>query len=240
MTAPSYNLSPGRVVARKYQVVSQVGTAREGELYRIAECATGIERTGKFFYPQMNPNNRVATYYAKKLHRFRHCNILMQYRTQETVRLNGREVAVLVSDSLPGAFLTDFLAERPGRRMMTLEALHLLHALAKGVEPMHAVGEPHGHLTLDNVIVSRQGLGFSVKLVDLLPAAGKSAALIKADVYAMLKIFYEAIGGARYYASQPVAVKGLVLGLRKNAIEERFRDAGDLRIHLESMQWDHR
>ena len=52
-----------------------------------------------------------------------------------------------------------------GRRLSPFEALHLLHALVRGVEEIHAVGEYHGDLHSDNIIVRRRGLGFEVKVV---------------------------------------------------------------------------
>src|SRR3712207_1213915 len=124
-------LAPGRILGRKYESVGRVG-----RLLRIAERATGIERTARAF----GDGARLASRYAQRLHRLRHCEALMQYRTQETVALGGRPVTFLVSDSLDGVFLADYLATKPFKRMTQFEGLHFLRALAQGVEPMHRDG----------------------------------------------------------------------------------------------------
>src|SRR4030042_2142159 len=80
-----FDLAPGTIVAGKYEIVAQLGTGCEGEVYMLRECDTGIERAGKFFYPHRNPRNRVLNYYARKLHKLRHCPILIQHHTQETM-----------------------------------------------------------------------------------------------------------------------------------------------------------
>ncbi len=230
-----YNFTPGRVLARKYEVISQVAAGRAGELYMLNECATGIERSAKFFYPHVNPGNRVVNFYAKKLHRLRHCDILMHYRTQETISVDGRDVTFLVSDSMHGELLDVFLARQPGHRLSTFEGLHLLHALAAGVDKLHASGEFHGQLAMDNIIIRRKGLGFVVKLIDLSPEAGAMLRVIRDDVCDLVHIFHEAIGGARF--SQSAVVKAICCGMRRPQISEKFRDAGDLKRHLETLRW---
>ena len=46
-----FNLTPGRVLARKYEVIHQLGAGWEGEVYLLRELSTGIERTAKLFSP---------------------------------------------------------------------------------------------------------------------------------------------------------------------------------------------
>ena len=110
----SFDLAPGRIVAGKYEIVSQLGTGWEGEVYMLRECATGIERAGKFFYPHRNPHNRVAKFYATKLHKLRHCPILIQYHTQDTMTCQGVPIRFLVSEYVEGELLSRFLARQPG------------------------------------------------------------------------------------------------------------------------------
>ena len=43
----TFDLAPGRTLARKYEVVSRLGGGWEGEVYRIREKSTGIERAAK-------------------------------------------------------------------------------------------------------------------------------------------------------------------------------------------------
>jgi tRNA A-37 threonylcarbamoyl transferase component Bud32 len=240
MSTLHYNFAPGRVLARKYEVLSRASARTSGELYMLSERATGIERTAKFFSPAVDPQNRFANYCARKLHKLRHCDILIHYRTQETISVGGRDVTYLVSDVVQGEPLADFLARQPGGRMAAFEGLHLLHAIATGVDKMHHAGEAHGDLTLDNLIGRRKGIGFQVKIIDLSPPIGghcAHAASMRDDVYDMIRIFHDSIGGPRLYARQPDVVKHICYGMRRQNIAENFRNAGELKRHLETMTW---
>ena len=65
----AFDFVPGRILARKYEVLEKLGEGWEGEVYLLRELTTGIEKAGKFFYPDRNPSNRALKNYAKKLHR---------------------------------------------------------------------------------------------------------------------------------------------------------------------------
>ena len=153
--------------ASKYEVVSELGSGWEGEVYKIREIRTGIDRAAKLFYPQRNIGNRTAKRYAKKLHRLRYCTILIQYHTEELIEVRGVPVTVLISEYVEGELLSDFLKRFPGNRLQPFEALHLLYALAKGMEQIHLHNEYHGDLHLDNIIIKRFGLTYDLKLIDL-------------------------------------------------------------------------
>ena len=81
----SFHLSPGKIIARKYEVMSKLGSGWEGEVYKIKERNSGIERAAKLFYPHRNPNNKISKFYARKLHKLRHCDIIIQYHTEEQI-----------------------------------------------------------------------------------------------------------------------------------------------------------
>lgn len=85
ITIDSFNFIPDRILAKKYKVICKLGEGWEGEVYLVREIITGIERAAKFFFPQRNPNNTAIRFYANKLHKLRHCPILIQYLTQETI-----------------------------------------------------------------------------------------------------------------------------------------------------------
>ena len=70
-------------------VVERLGGGWEGEVYRVRENSTGIERSLKLFFPQRNPRNRTVRQYAKKLHKLRHCSILIHYHNQEKIEHRG-------------------------------------------------------------------------------------------------------------------------------------------------------
>ncbi len=232
-----FNLNPGRILAGKYEIISLLGSGWEGEVYRVRERHSGIERAAKFFFPQRNRYNRVTKFYARKLHKLRHCPILIQYHTQESIRLRGMSITFLISEYVEGELLSQFLKQLPGKRLTPFEGLHLLRELAAGVELIHRAREYHGDLHDDNILVRRQGLSFNVKLVDMYNWGMPSAENIRDDVCDLIRIFYDAIGGARLYAKHPTVVKEIVCGLKRSLIVRKFRTAGHLRQHLETMSW---
>lgn len=232
-----FDLKPGRVLARKYQVIDLLGTGWEGEVYLVLEIATGIERAAKLFFPKRNIKDRAARFYAKKLHNLRHCEIAIQYYTQESFIFRGMPITLLVSEFVEGELLSNFLARQPGKRLSPFQAVHLLHALAKGMECIHTMKEYHGDLHSDNIIVQRHGLGFDLKLMDFFHWGAPSTNNVRDDVINLVKIFYEAVGGQRYYSRQPPEVKAICRGLKRSLILENFSTAGELREYLETMRW---
>jgi len=238
LTVKDFNLIPGRVLARKYEVIKTLGTGWEGEVYLVRELATGIERAVKLFFPQRNPRDRAAKFYACKLHKLRYCPMVIQYYTQETITFRGFSITLLVSEFVEGELLSDFLARQPGKRLGAFPAIHLLHTLASGIECIHRMKEYHGDLHTDNIIVQRYGLGFDLKLMDFFHWGAPSSENIRDDVVDLVKIFYEAIGGRRHYSRQPPIVKAICRGLKRSLILENFRTAGELREYLETMDWE--
>jgi serine/threonine protein kinase len=232
-----FNLDPGRILAAKYEVVSKLGEGWEGEVYLVREVATGIARAAKFFFPHRNPNDRTARFYARKLHKLRHCPILIQYVGRETFVHRRTKITFLVSEFVEGALLSELLARQPGKRLSPYEAVHLLHALAQGIELIHRLREYHGDLHSGNVIVQRFGLGIDLKLLDLYHWSTPRPENIRDDVVDMIKIFHEAVGGKKRYANQPEEVKAICCGLKRSLIIKKFRTAGGLRRYLETMEW---
>lgn len=232
-----FNFRPGRVLAGKYEVISLLGAGWEGEVYRIRERATGIERTAKFFFPKRNVRDRALKFYARKLHKLRHCPFVIQYHTQDTITYQGLPVSFLVSEFVEGELLSSLLQRQPGKRFLPFQALHLLHALALGIDCIHRVGEYHGDLHSDNIIVCRYGLGFELKLLDMFHWGAPSARNIQDDVVSIIHIFHEALGGKRHYANLPAEIKSICCGLKRSLILRKFRTAGRLKSYLETMQW---
>ena len=233
----TFALSPGSHLAGKYQVVSRLGSGWEGEVYLVREVGTRIERTVKIFFPRRNPSNRALRFYARKLHKLRHCPVVIQYHTRDTFDFNGLPVSFLVSEFVEGELLSDFLKRQPGRRLNPFQGVHLLHALALGIEAIHNEGEYHGDLHTDNVIVLRHGLGFELKLLDMFSWGAPNAENIQHDVFDLIRIFYDALGGVRWYRRQPQEIKDICRGLKRTLIAKEFRSAGQLCQHLETMEW---
>ena len=55
--------------------------------------------------------------------------------------------------------------------------------------------------------------------------------------YELIRIFYDSIGGPRFYSKYPRQVKDICGGLRRKTISKKFRTAGHLRSYLEDMSW---
>lgn len=234
----SFDFHPGRILAGKYEVISLLGAGWEGEVYKIIELVTGIERAAKFFFPRRNVKDRAFKFYAKKLHKLRQCPILIQYHHQETITVQGMQVRFLVSDYVEGDILSEFIKHQPGKRLTVFEGLHLLYTLASGIECIHRRREYHGDLHDNNVIIRRFGIGFEVKLLDMYHWDGARPESINNDVCELIRIFYDAIGGQKHYAKHPPIVKGICNGLKRSLILNKFRTAGQLRSYLRNLSWN--
>jgi len=234
----SFGLAAGDQLIDKYKVIQRLGGGWEGEVYRIKETLTGVERAAKFFFPHRNPRDRALKFYAKKLHKLRDCPIVIQYATQEHVELDGQRVSFLVSEYAEGQVLPDFIQQQPGKRLTPFEALHLLHVLARGMALVHAQRESHGDLHSGNVLVRRRGLSFDVKVIDFFQWDGAKPDQLQDDVKGLVEILHACVGGPRHYARQPPVIKGIVRGLKASLIRERFRNAMQLRDYLEDLVWE--
>ena len=232
-----FNLKSGRILARKYKIVDLLGTGWEGEVYLIKEIATGIERTAKIFFPHRNLKDKAVLFYAKKLHTLHHCPITIQYSSQETMTFRGSTVTMLISEYVEGELLSQFIARQPGKKLSPFEALHLLHSLAVGMECIHSMGEYHGDLHTENVIVQRYGLRYELKLIDMFNFGKPNRENIYQDTIDLIHIFYESLGGQKHYHKQPPEIKAICCGLKKSLILKKFRRASELRQYLETMQW---
>jgi serine/threonine protein kinase len=236
-TIESFDLYPGRVLVRKYQVLAKLGEGWEGEVYRVLEIRTGIERAAKLFYPQRNIGNRTVKRYARRLHKLRRCPIVLQYHTEEVFTFRRAPVSFLVSEYVGGDVLPEFLKRRPGKRLTAFEGLHLLHSLVSGVESIHAQNEYHGDLHPENIIVRRFGLEFDLKLIDLYNWDAPKRENRQDDICDLVRILYDAVGGQKHYSRQPAAIKYICSGLRRSLILSKFRTVSQLRKHLEAMEW---
>ncbi len=233
----SFDLAPGTRLAGKYIVQNKLGRGWQGEVYKLREETTGIERAAKLFYPHRNVRNRTLHFYARKLNKLRHCPILIQYHTAESIEYAGQTVHFLVSEFVEGELISRFLARQPGHRLAPFEALHVLSALATGMEAIHKANEYHGDLHAKNVILKRRGIGFEVRLIDMFHWGAPSPANIREDVIDLVHMLYWMVGGRKWYAYQRDEIKAICCGLKRSRITRKFRTAGELREYLESMPW---
>ncbi|MGK0297090.1 MAG: serine/threonine protein kinase [Gammaproteobacteria bacterium] len=233
-----FDLQPGRLIANKYEVIEKLGAGWEGEVYKIMERDMGIDRAAKLFYPQRNPRDKIARLYAKKLHKLRHCPIIIQYHNKEVIKIRKTPITVLISEYVEGEKLSDFINRQRGKRLPPFQAIHFLHALTTGMEQIHYAGEYHGDLHTDNIIVNRYGLGFDLKVIDFYHWSASKRENIQYDIMSMIRVFYELIGGAKHYSKQPDNIKKICCGLKQSLILKKFPSTVRLREHIELMDWD--
>lgn len=233
----AFKLQPGTIISDKYVVVGFLGQGWEGEVYLVKELATGIERTAKFFFPNRNIKDKNLRSYARKLHKLRSCPIVIHYHTRDSVSIQSNDVSFLVSEYVEGELLSQFLERQPGKRLGPFAATHLLHSLAEGLQCVHQLGEYHGDLHTENIIVQRFGLEFELKLLDMFYRGAPRSEYVRDDLVDLIHVYYEALGGRKYYSRQPDAVKAICCGLRRTLILKKFRSVRKLRAHLETIHW---
>jgi tRNA A-37 threonylcarbamoyl transferase component Bud32 len=233
-----FQFPAGKVMAQKYIILYMLGDGYEGEVYLVKERLTGIMKAAKVFYPHRNMNDKVLISYAKKLHRLRTCPIVIHYYTHERMTYMGQTINILISEFVDGEIFSSFLERKKSKRLTPFEGLHFLHALAAGIEDIHLLREYHGDIHPQNIIVQQYGLGFKIKIVDFFSWSMSTKENIKDDVVFMIKVFYDALGARKIYKKLPKEVKYICCGLKKSLITQKFRDAGELRRYIETINWD--
>jgi serine/threonine protein kinase len=238
MTKQAFALPPGRSLGPHYEVIEFLGGGWEGEVYKVEERRTGIIRAAKLFYDRNDVREAPLLRYARKLYKLRTCPIVIQYHHRGLAKVHGRQIDFLVSDFVDGEMLSTFLNRQKRKRMPTFEALHLLYDLALGVEQIHYLGEYHGDIHSDNIMVKRQGLGFEVRLLDLFDLGRSTKEKILRDVIFMIDVLWEMIGGAQGYRQAGPEIRSIVKGRKHSLIARQFANAGHLRVALENLDWE--
>jgi serine/threonine protein kinase len=233
----AFNLKPGTLLTDKYEIMEKLGSGWEGEVYLVREKAANIERTAKLFFPQRNIRNKNIRFYAKKLHKLRHCPIVTQYHTQDSFLFRGLPIHFLVSEFVQGERLTQFINRQRGRRLGPYQATRMLYDLTVGIECIHRTNDYHGDLHSDNVMVQGCGIHFDLKLLDMFHWGPPRAENLQADITDLIRLYYDALGGQKHYRSQPQPVKDICCGLKRSLILKKFRTASKLRSHLERLRW---
>jgi len=233
----SFRFHYGEILGGKYIVHSKLGQGWEGQVYSVEEMNTGIKRAAKFFYPKRNPKNKILIGYAKKLNTLSEVPIIMKYITQEKITYQKQEISYLVSEFVDGKTLEQFAKRDLKNKVSLFEALHILYELAKGLEMIHLRGECHGDLHSDNILISRKGMGFKIKLIDLLLWKEKKSEYKKSDIIELVYIFSDLLGGRKKYQMLSPVAKSIICGRRTDLILKKFPKISSLRAYLENLDW---
>ena len=136
-----------------------------------------------------------------------------------------------------GEQLNEYIKKQPSKRLLPFQAIHLLHALISGIEIIHRHGEYHGDLHAGNIIVRRLGLSFELKLLDFFHWGKANKDNRDSDICNAIRVFYDALGGAKQYSKQPKEIKAICCGLKQTLILNKFKTASALRVYLETQAW---
>lgn len=231
-----FSLREGQTLGRNYYIVEWLGRGWEGEVYKVEERRTGIIRAAKIFYPTHSPK-KVLTY-AHKLHKLRSCPIVINYHHRDLARVGKDSVEFVVSDFIDGEKLSDYIARQPHKALLSFEALHLFYALVVGVEYFHVLGEYHGDIHTDNIMVKRRGMSFEIFLIDFFDLGKSSKSKIQADIYDMITVLFEMIGEGKGYKKAGADIKQIIMGRKHSLISKKAKNAGQLRLLLENLNWE--
>ena len=238
MQDDGYKLPKGGLLGKNYQVLEFLGQGWEGEVYKVEERQTGILRAAKLFYKHPWFHTKPHVIYAKKQFKLRTCPIIIQYHNHDVTDIKKESVDYLISEFVDGEVLSQYIQRQPKKRLQPYEALHLFYSLVQGVEQVHYLGEYHGDIHTDNIIMQRKGLGYNIKLIDLLNLGKSTKTRIQADVFDLIQVFYEMLGGQKAYSKLNKNLKQIIMGQKKTLISKKFKQAGHIRLMLENLDWD--
>ncbi|MDA8792966.1 protein kinase [Bacteriovoracaceae bacterium] len=232
-----FDLAPGRKILGRFNISKFLGGGYEGEVYKVTEDHTKMERAIKLFYPHRNLNLKTSTRYAKTLDKLRDSPIVMDYLSHEIVKIRGNLVACMVSEFIDGQILGEFIEKQRGKKLGIFPAIHLLYSIVKGVETIHLNGEYHGDLHIDNIMIKKFGLEFDLKIIDLHHWGDSKKDNRDEDIVKIIRIFYDILGGSKYYSKLSPSLKYIICGLKRSLILNRFKHISALKNHLEKVDW---
>ncbi|MEX0885277.1 MAG: protein kinase [Phycisphaeraceae bacterium] len=233
----SFALAPGRKIGRRYVIESTLGSGSEGEVYQVRELGTGILRAAKLYFAHRDPRGQLAVRHAQKLNHLRHCPIVLQYHHSEIMIIARQPVVAMISELCPGRQLEQWVNAHRGKRLHPYQALCLFYELVRGLEAVHAAGEYHSDVHVQNILVQPRGVGFELKLIDFYDWGPPARFKQKQDIVDAVRVFYDCLGGRGHYAKQADELRWIIGGLKRTLILKRFATMTALRRHLEEFAW---
>ena len=109
--------------------------------------------------------------------------------------------------------------------------------MVRGLEFIHANREYHGDLHTENIIIKKFGLEFDIKIIDFHHWGDSKKDNQDEDIIKTIRLFYDILGGQKYYKKLPPSIKYIICGLKRNLILSRFKTMTQLKSHLELMDW---
>lgn len=236
-----FDLKPGRKIGSRYEIVRPLGNGSEGEVYQIIDNVTQITRAAKLYYSSYDEKSDTVVWHARKLHKLRRCNIVLQYHHMEMITVAGIRVLCLISDFCRGIPLENWIYQQRGHRLHSYVALQVLYNLVCGLEEIHALSEYHGDVHSQNILIQRVGINFGLRLIDFYHRGRSSKEKRQSDVVDAIHILHEGIGGRKYYGQSAPEIRYICCGLQRCRIKKKFPTMSTLRQHLETFPWsDHR
>ncbi len=234
----SFDFPKGMLVSKKYEIQAKLGDGWEGEVYRVREIDTDVERAAKFFYPRKTVNDGLIKDYIKKLHKLRACNALIKYIGKDDFYLEGVRIPYLLSDFIEGYTLDTYVSSWYNGEMEPFRALRLFYDIVRAVEEIHLNGEFHGDLHSDNIIIQKSSLHYDLKLIDVFhPKKGKTFSM-EDDMVFLARLLYDMTGGKNNYKNLPLIIKNICCGLKRKLILKKFNNATALRVFIENSSWE--
>ncbi len=189
-----FDLSPGKLVARRYEVVRAHRQGGLSAAFEVRDREAGERCELQIFPAALFEGESQAQRFAESWSAWTRVRSRAVLRVREVLALGGASL-VLITDFPEGEPLRARLNEK--KRLAPAEALRLGVAVLGGLEAVHAHGLVHGDIKPYTIHVNGEGAGLTALLVDggitsglwAAKHLGEKTALIGTPYYAPIEQF---------------------------------------------------